>query len=191
MRRESARIAVKPAIATRVTGASVPPQNITSARPSRIESAPSPIDMFEAAQAVHCEESGPLVPSSIETWAAPMFGMIAGIENGFTRSGPRSRSVSVQSWNDLSPPIPVATDAPTRSASFAITIPLSASAWRAAAMASCAKRSIRRAVLCSIHTVGSKSCTSHAKWTSYSESSNCVIGPAPDSPAIRFRQVVS
>jgi len=43
---------------------------------------------------VHCDESGPRVPSSIETHAAPMLGMIAGIENGLTRSGPRSLSVS-------------------------------------------------------------------------------------------------
>ena len=77
-----------------VTGASVPPHSITSARPRRIASIPSPIDMFDAAQAVHWEVSGPFVPSSIETQAAPMFGMIAGIENGLTRSGPRSSSVS-------------------------------------------------------------------------------------------------
>ena len=49
--------------------------------------------MFEAAQAVHWDESGPRVPSSIETQPAPMFGMIAVIENGLTRSGPRSISV--------------------------------------------------------------------------------------------------
>ena len=57
-------------------------------------SAASPIAMFDAAQAVHCDESGPRVPSSIETQAAPMFGMICGIENGFTRSGPRASSTS-------------------------------------------------------------------------------------------------
>jgi hypothetical protein len=38
LRRESARIAAKPAIASGVTPASLPPQNITSARPSRIAS---------------------------------------------------------------------------------------------------------------------------------------------------------
>ena len=86
-------MAPKPAMPTRVIPASVPPQNIMSARPSRIASAPSPIAMFDAAQAVHCEESGPCVPSSIETQPAPMFGMIAVIENGLTRSGPRSISV--------------------------------------------------------------------------------------------------
>ena len=88
MRRESARSAAKPAIPTRVIAASLPPQSITSARPSRIASRPSPIAICEAAQAVHWEPSGPRVPSSIETQAAPMFGMIAGIENGLTRSGP-------------------------------------------------------------------------------------------------------
>ena len=50
--------------------------------------------MLEAAQAVHSDQSGPRVPSSIETQAAPMFGMIAGIENGLMRSGPRSISWS-------------------------------------------------------------------------------------------------
>ena len=110
--------------------------------------------MLDAAQAVHCADSGPLVPSSIETQPAPRFGMIAGIENGLTRSGPRSRSTCEQSWNDWSPPIPVATDAPIRSASAAMSSPQSASACRAAATTSCAKRSIRRAVLCSIQSVG-------------------------------------
>ena len=132
---------------TWVTGASVPPQNITSARPSRIASMPSPIAMFDAAQAVHGAQSGPRVPSSIDTQPAPRFGMIAGIENGLTRSGPRSRSCVWQSWNDWSPPMPVATDAPIRSESAAMSSPESSSAIRAAATTICAKRSIRRAVL--------------------------------------------
>ena len=92
MRRESARIASKPAMPTWVIGASVPPANITSARPMRISSIASPIAMFDAAQAVHSLISGPFVPSSIDTQPAPMFGMIDGIENGLTRSGPRVRS---------------------------------------------------------------------------------------------------
>ena len=41
----------------------------------------------------------------------------------------------------------------------------STSAWRAAARIICANRSMRLACLCSIHSVGSKSFTSHAKWT--------------------------
>ena len=82
-------MAAKPAIPTRVTGASVPPQIITSARPSRIASSPSPSAMFDAAQAVHSESKGPFVPSSIETQPAARFGMIWTIENGLTRSGPR------------------------------------------------------------------------------------------------------
>ena len=92
MRRDSARIASKPAMPTSVIGASVPPANITSARPARIMSSASPIAMFDAAHAVHSLISGPFVPSSIDTQPAPMFGMIDGIENGLTRSGPFVRS---------------------------------------------------------------------------------------------------
>ena len=87
-------MAPKPAIPTRVIGASVPPQSITSARPSRIASRPSPIAMFDAAQAVHWAVSGPRVPSMIDTQPAPRFGMIDGIANGLTRSGPFVISVS-------------------------------------------------------------------------------------------------
>ena len=147
LRREIARIAENPAMLTRVTGASVPPQIITSARPSRIASIPSPIAMFDAAQAVHSERSGPRVPSSIETQPAARFGMIWTIENGLTRSGPRSLSWSTQTSKDFSPPMPVATAAPTRSAIGAIWRPESVSACRAAASARCVKRSMRREAL--------------------------------------------
>ena len=49
---------------------------------------------IEAAHAVQGALSGPRVPSSIESHPAPRLGMIAGIENGLTRSGPRASSVS-------------------------------------------------------------------------------------------------
>ncbi len=138
-----ARIAPKPAIPTRDTGASVPPQIITSARPSRIASSPSPIAMLDAAHAVHSESNGPFVPSSIETQPAARFGMIWTIENGLTRSGPRWSSTWMHASNDFSPPMPVATAAPTRSASEAMSRPASDSAWRAAARARCVNLSIR------------------------------------------------
>ena len=94
LRRDRARIASNPAIPTGVIGASVPPANMTSARPILIASAASPIAMLDAAQAVLSDIKGPFVPSSIETHPAPMFGMIDGIENGLTRSGPRSFKTS-------------------------------------------------------------------------------------------------
>jgi hypothetical protein len=81
-----------------VIGASVPPQSMTSARPSLIASSPSPIAMFDAAQAVHSAASGPCAPSSIDTHAAAMFGMIWTIAKGLVRSGPRSRRV----WKQFS-----------------------------------------------------------------------------------------
>jgi hypothetical protein len=61
--------------------------------------------------------------------------------------------------------MPVATDVPIRSGSFATSISESDSAWRAAARIICEKRSILRAALRSIQTVGSKSFSSHAKCT--------------------------
>ena len=120
-----------------------------------------------------------------------MFGMISGIENGFTRSGPRSSSSLWQSWNALSPPIPVAIAAPMRAASGSISSPESASAWRAAATIRCAKRSIRRACLNGMYSVASKSFTSQAKWTVNRLESNWVISPAPERPASRPSHVDS
>src|SRR5919106_6029426 len=188
---ESARIAVNPAMPTRVIGASVPPQNIASARPSRIASSPSPMAMLDAAQAVVSVASGPCVPSSIEIQAAAMLGMIWMIEKGLVRSGPRSISTCRHSSKACSPPMPVAIAAPIRSGAAATEIPLSFSAMRAAESASCEKRSILRACFRSIHVVGSKSDASHAKRTLYSLASKWVIGPAPDSPATRFSHVDS
>jgi len=58
-----------------VIPASLPPQSITSARPNRIASYPSPTAIADAAQAVQGAPSGPRVPSSIDTQPAAMFGM--------------------------------------------------------------------------------------------------------------------
>jgi len=91
----------------------------------------------------------------------------------------------------LRPPIPVATETPTRSVSGSISIPESASAMRAAATIICAKRSSFRALRCSIHLVGSKSFSSHAKCTAKPAGSNCWMGAAPLLPAVRFSQKVS
>ena len=54
--------------------------------------------------------------------------MIWTIENGFTLSGPRSSSTWMQASNDFRPPIPVATAAPMRSGSDAMSNPESVSA---------------------------------------------------------------
>ena len=110
--------------------------------------------MFEAAQAVHSEESGPRVPSTIDTHPAPMFGSRDGIENGPTRSGPLSIRTLWQSWKLFRPPMPVAMDAPIRSASAATSMPESRCAWMAAASTIWVKRSILRELLRSIQSVG-------------------------------------
>ena len=78
-----------------------------------------------------------------------------------------------------------------RSVSPAMSMPESASAWRAAATIICAKRSIFRALRLSIQSVGSKSFSSQANFTGKSDASKSVIGPAPLSPAQRLFQKLS
>ena len=66
-----------------------------------------------------------------------------------------------------------------RSVSGSISKPESSSAIRAAARIIWVKRSIRRALRCSIHFVGSKSFNSQAKWTANSDGSKASIGRRP------------
>ena len=54
--------------------------------PWRMYMTASPTAIADAAQAVHDATSGPRVPSSIETNAAPMFGIRAGTQKGEKRS---------------------------------------------------------------------------------------------------------
>jgi hypothetical protein len=49
-------MAAKPAIATRVMAASLPPHTMASARPARMRSSPSPIAWADAEQAVTVQE---------------------------------------------------------------------------------------------------------------------------------------
>jgi hypothetical protein len=78
---------------------------------------------------VHGDESGPRVPSWIETPGGAHVRDDRQQRERIDAVGPRSISVSQQSANDFRPPIAVATEAPTRSESFSITIPESNSAF--------------------------------------------------------------
>ena len=84
--------------------------------------------------------------------------------------------------------MPVATETPVRSVSPSTSMPESSSAILAAATTIWEKRSIRRALRCSIQLVGSKSLSSQANLTGYSLASKSVIGAAPLFPAVRFSQ---
>ena len=151
---------------------SAPPASITSARPVRIASVASPSAWFPDAQAVVVHETGPRRPSSIEAWAAPMFGMIIGMKSGDTRSGPRSSQRITWSTNVVSPPMPLPTIAPARGAIRSSTArAASASARRPAATASWLNRSIRRAARRSMKSPGAKSFTSQAMVVSVSTGS--------------------
>jgi hypothetical protein len=191
LRVESARIALKPPIPISVTAASAPPARITSACPRRITSAASPIAWLPAAQAVVVQLRGPPRPSSIDTCAAAMFAIIIGTSSGERRPGPRSTSTRACSVKVCRPPTPLAITAPMR-ASWPLTLrPASASASFAAATPSWAKRSIRRADLRSMYSVGSKSRTSQANLVSYSDTSKSVIGRAPERPSSTDRHTSS
>ena len=188
LRRESARMAANPATASGVTPASLPPQSMTSARPSRIASYPSPIAIADAAQAVQGALSGPRAPSSIEIQPAAMLGMKAVTRLGRTRAD----AAPAQHRARLStPPWAVPIDAPTRSGSLATSSAASASAIRAAATASWVKRSVRPSECRSSHWPGSKSTASQAIRTVWSSVANAVIGAHAPSPASRRFHVVS
>ena len=98
-------------------GASLPPATITSARPSRIVPTASPIAIEDAAQAVVTVLDGPRKPYSIETIAAPMFGISIVIQSGLMRSMPLAKRCSWARSSVCRPPMPVATAVPVRSPS--------------------------------------------------------------------------
>jgi hypothetical protein len=68
---DSARQAAKPAMPMRQTAASAPPATITSASPSMISRAASPMACAPVEQAVTTAWLGPLKPYLIETWPRP------------------------------------------------------------------------------------------------------------------------
>ena len=128
-----------------------------------------------AAQAVQVVLSGPLVPSSSETCAAPMLGIIIGTSSGLVRSGPWCSSLSVSTCRVCRPPTPLAMTAPVRSASAEGLKPASSLAILAAATAYLLKRSSRRALRLSMKSSATKPWTSAAMRTLYADVSKRVM----------------
>ncbi len=116
LRNDRAREDEKLAMATSTMPASVPPAIMTSAWLRRMISAASPMAFADAAHAVTVQVLGPKRLNSIETTPPAMFEMILAMASGETRSGPRWRSVSTDSWNVLIPPIPEPQTTPARRA---------------------------------------------------------------------------
>ena len=112
---------------------------------------------------------GPRRSYSMETKPLAMLLIIMAMVKGDTREGPRSNSRRHSSSMLLRPPIPLPTITPKRSwFTVSRSIPESASAIFAAAIANCAKRSARRASLGELkYLVGSKPLTSPAILQSY------------------------
>jgi hypothetical protein len=125
---------------------------------------------------------------SIETFPEAMLPSIIGTKNGETRFGPLPSIVSVPDSKVSMPPIPVPMRTPTRVGSAAMSTPDCATASRAATMASCEKRSIRRLSLRPIASAGSNPFNSPANLVSKPSASKRVIGAMPERPATAASQ---
>ena len=123
----------KPAIPISLIVASAPPAKQASNSPLRILTNASPIALVALAQAVTISKLIPRAPTFIEMFAAPIFPMVKGTNNGFTRFGPFSIMRWMPVWIANKPPIPDPTRTPTRSAFVSISYPLCAKASTLAA----------------------------------------------------------
>mmetsp|Transcript_16115 Transcript_16115/g.40561 ORF Transcript_16115/g.40561 Transcript_16115/m.40561 type:complete len:319 (-) Transcript_16115:252-1208(-) len=187
-----ARMLVKPAKPSGVTAASVPPASITSASPSWMYFAASPIACVPVAHALTTAKLGPLAPSSMAIMDVAVLAMIDGRRNGVMRFGPFVRSILQLSSTASSPPTPEPMRQPNRLASrvFASSPP-SAMHVLAAAIAKWVYRSYRLADLGSQYLATSKSFTSLAILTCASSGSKSVTGPMPHFPSSRLLKNVS
>jgi hypothetical protein len=142
--------------------ASLPPARMASASPILIMRQASPMLWFEVAQAVTMHMFGPRRPHSMEIMPLAMLAIIIGMVKGETRDGLFLMSAECWVSRVSSPPMPLPTMTPTRVVSIlSISMPESAAAILAAAMASWVKRSARRESLWLLnHGAGSKSTTS-------------------------------
>ena len=136
------------------TGASEPPVRTTSHSPVAIRRSASWKAITEVAQAATWVMTGPVRPYSIDSMQAAIEPESAGIANGETNRGPRSRRTCVPSMICSIPPPPVLTTTPNRSlaswSNAAGSRSADASASFAAAIAKWMKRLIRRAILASM-----------------------------------------
>ena len=175
--------------------ASDPPAMTTSHSPDRMSRSASWNAMTLLAHAATWVMTGPVSPYFMLTSAAAIEPDRAGIANGLTWPGPFAASVAVPSMTCSIPPPPVLMTTAVRSRRSTDQSAKSSPAWStasfAAAIAKWMKRLIRRAILRSIATAGSKSLTSAAIRTSKPVASNDVIGPAPDTPSVRLAQNVA
>ena len=140
--------------------ASAPPATAACASPDLIMRIASPIACVPEAHADTTPNTGPCSPWRMATSPAAALPMISGMASGETRSAPRSRRISHCASKVAMPPMPEPITHPTSPGSAGGSLsshPASATACAAAAIASWAKRSERRASLVLMNSVGSKS----------------------------------
>ena len=140
-----------PATPNGVMQLSVPPATMTSASPCWIARIASPMEFVPDAHAVTTLMFFPFKPNWMDTFPAAILLIMSGTRSGFTRFGPFSRSFLYSFSMICKLPIPELTQTPTRNgSSFVMSREESSIAWRAAATANCAKRSILLAAFGSI-----------------------------------------
>src|SRR5882757_5541633 len=118
-----------------------------------------------------------------------MLGIVEATKKGLTAFGPSATSAI---WLRSVSGVPATAQpkvTPVRSATGSSSRPASATASRAATIASCEKRAVRWARFGPRCSTGSNPLTSPAIRVGSSLASNWVIGPTPDSPASSARQV--
>ena len=107
LRVESARMEQKPATASGVIAASLPPAIMASASPRWMRRNESPTAWAPDVQAVQVAEFGPLAPVRIETQPEARLTIAAGMKNGLTRRGPPFMSVVCSRSMVAKPPMPL------------------------------------------------------------------------------------
>ena len=177
-------MALKDAIPTSHSDASVPPASMTSASPRWIILVASPSVCVDAAHAVVTVVFGPRRWNCIATDAPAMLGMIVGAYIGFSRPLVAKEIAPVVMSSNAPMPVPIAT--PTRKlSSLARSRPESASAMPEAATAICEKRAMRCAALRSRNSCGSKLFTWQANFVASRSVGKRTMGLAPLRPSIR------
>ena len=146
----------------RVIPASVPPATTTSASPAESAAGPRTTRGCRSRRRARWRSTGPCRPRSIATSQAAMLGIVEATKKGLTAFGPLSSIASMLSSVSGVPATAQPKVTPARSAIGSRSRPASATASRAATIASCEKRAERWARFGPRCATGSKPFTSPA-----------------------------
>ena len=189
MRSDRGPMSARPANIDREIPASVPPAMTTSASPPMMRRRASSSAAVPLAQASAEALTGPCTPRSIATSHAAMLRMVEGTKYGLRSRGPRSTSARTLRSISGPPATAALMTTPMSSAPGAVSSPASATASRAAAMASWLNRAERRKRLGPSSASPSKPWISPAIRTGRSDASKLSMAVMPERPSSSACQV--